>query len=556
MKKCGFQSIVEPLSSAELSRSLVGETEKLLMAIWERAKRCPHLLCCIAIDEIDALTPKRNDKAAGHKVDALSLLLSLVGGIKDIPNVYIIGSTNYKNKIDEAFSRRIEDKIFIGKLTNKQRIAMIKHMESKEANLPDHVKINFDKISDLIAKITTNFSGAALGALRTRLLTYFDLNRENKKIKDISEELLIDLGIKVAEDFQIRLGKYSIPKLLKDSTENYDRLWVEVRKEVKNLTGRVVIDMQENSRFIEFEYMNKKDLFEIKLENKIDSSYLIRIALDFCVKFKIDNIQLINNDLLATTACFDEGAINELINESLEEFDKFENCLIIFDIDNIVGVNESASSSNDASSNFSVQNQRLWQNILHFFKTFFNSISAIKWCFIISSSPFLIKQLKSLTNFPKLKLEIESEKKEIDEKSVNRKCKNCSNNYYEAQNNIDSCSFHDGALVRIDKPHQPITREAMFEFMRVFTNTEELAKEIKNFVYLCCMRPFQESQETGCKRNKHSDKELLIFDPMAVQQYPEERVIRSSYLLKNLLEDESNIFEGEYNFGEKNYDFN
>ena len=120
MKKCGFQSIIEPLSSAELSRSLVGETEKLLMAIWERAKRCPHLLCCIAIDEIDALTPKRNDKAAGHKVDALSLLLSLVGGIKDIPNVYVIGSTNFKNKIDDAFSRRIEDKFFIGKLTNEQ----------------------------------------------------------------------------------------------------------------------------------------------------------------------------------------------------------------------------------------------------------------------------------------------------------------------------------------------------------------------------------------------------------------------------------------------------
>jgi SpoVK/Ycf46/Vps4 family AAA+-type ATPase len=165
------------------------------MAIWERAKRCPHLLCCIAIDEIEALTPKRNDKAAGHKVDALSLLLSLVGGIKDIPNVYLIGSTNFKNKIDDAFSRRIEDNFFIRKLTNEQRVAMLKHMTAEEANLPNHVEINFDKISDLVAKVTTNFSGAALAALRTRLLTYFDLNRENKNIKTISEELLIDLGI-------------------------------------------------------------------------------------------------------------------------------------------------------------------------------------------------------------------------------------------------------------------------------------------------------------------------------------------------------------------------
>jgi hypothetical protein len=283
---------------------------------------------------------------------------------------------------------------------------------------------------------------------------------------------------------------------------------------------------------------------------------LIRIALDFCIKFKIDNIQLINNDLIATTGCFDEGAINELINESLEEFDKFENCLIIFDIDNIVGDNESAPSSNDASSNFSVQNQRLWQNILHFYKTFFNTNCAVKWCFIISSSPFPIKQLKSLTNFPKLKLEIESEQKEIDEKSVKRKCKNCSNDYYEAQNNIDSCSFHDGALVKIDKQNHPTTREAMFAHMRDFSNTEVLPSYVKNFVYLCCMRPFQESQETGCKRNKHSDKELMIFDPMAVQPYSEERVIRKTSYLENLLDNGSNFYEDKYNFGGKNYESN
>ena len=34
----------------------------------------------------------------------------------------------------------------------------------------------------------------------------------------------------------------------------------------------------------------------------------------------------------------------------------------------------------------------------------------------------------------KLKLEIESEQKEIDEKSKIRKCKNCSNHYYQFRN--------------------------------------------------------------------------------------------------------------------------
>lgn len=39
IKKSGLEPVVEPLSSAELNRSLVGATEKLLMAIWDRAKR-------------------------------------------------------------------------------------------------------------------------------------------------------------------------------------------------------------------------------------------------------------------------------------------------------------------------------------------------------------------------------------------------------------------------------------------------------------------------------------------------------------------------------------
>jgi hypothetical protein len=322
---------------------------------------------------------------------------------------------------------------------------------------------------------------------------------------------------------------------------------MEVRKEVKRLSGRILIDMRENSRFIGFEYMNKKDLFEIKLGEKNDSSHLIRIALDFCIRFKIDNIQLINNDLISTTGCFDEGAIIELINESLEEFDKFENGLIIFDTDNIVGVNESASSSNEDSANYSVQNQRLWQNILHFYNTLFNTNGTVKWCFIISSSPFLIKQLKSLTHFPKSKFEIETEQKEIDEKSVKRKCKNCSNNYFEAQNNIDSCSYHDGALVKIDKQDIPITREAMIELMRDFTNIEELASFVKNFVYLCCMRPLQESQETGCKRNKHNDRELLTFDPSVVQQHSEELKKQEPYL-ENYLGDEFKFYQDELNY--------
>ena len=46
-RKAGIELVVEPLSSSELNRSKVGETEQLLMALFNRAKEMPHLLCCI-----------------------------------------------------------------------------------------------------------------------------------------------------------------------------------------------------------------------------------------------------------------------------------------------------------------------------------------------------------------------------------------------------------------------------------------------------------------------------------------------------------------------------
>jgi SpoVK/Ycf46/Vps4 family AAA+-type ATPase len=45
----------------------------------------------------------------------LSVILSLVGGIKDVPNLLLFGATNRKESMDPAFLRRIDIKLFVGK---------------------------------------------------------------------------------------------------------------------------------------------------------------------------------------------------------------------------------------------------------------------------------------------------------------------------------------------------------------------------------------------------------------------------------------------------------
>ena len=151
------------------------------MALFQRALYVPYLLCCIAIDEVDALTPKRNEKSGEHKVDVLCLLLSLIGGIKDVPNVFVIASTNRLSKIDDAFARRLTEKFYVGRLNGEQRMKLIEKIKDENVNLPDTFANVFDarynkKRRDLLNILTTNFSGAAMIALRSRLLFYFDSN--------------------------------------------------------------------------------------------------------------------------------------------------------------------------------------------------------------------------------------------------------------------------------------------------------------------------------------------------------------------------------------------
>ena len=79
----------------------------MLLDLVERATKIPYLPCCVGIDEIDRLAPKRDDKSSQGKVDALAVLLSVIGGIKDVPNLIFLASTNRLNMMDDAFKRRM-----------------------------------------------------------------------------------------------------------------------------------------------------------------------------------------------------------------------------------------------------------------------------------------------------------------------------------------------------------------------------------------------------------------------------------------------------------------
>ncbi|CAF1527552.1 unnamed protein product, partial [Adineta ricciae] len=99
------------------------------------------------------LAPKRTDDSSDVNVSKLSVLLSVIDGIKDVPNLMIFCATNRLHMMDEAFLRRMNGKYFVGRPSSRARKNMLSQMKSW------HVS---PQLLEHLTMATTNFSGAAI----------------------------------------------------------------------------------------------------------------------------------------------------------------------------------------------------------------------------------------------------------------------------------------------------------------------------------------------------------------------------------------------------------
>ena len=151
-KKLGICMVAPPLAAGELNRPLVGESERVIIALASRCHRVPYAMCCLSIDEIDSLAPKRDEDSSEGKVDKISVLLSLIDGIKDVPNLMIFCATNRLHMMDEAFLRRMSGKFFVGRPSSQARMKIL-------SQIPEWVLE--PGLIGCLTHASTNFSGAA-----------------------------------------------------------------------------------------------------------------------------------------------------------------------------------------------------------------------------------------------------------------------------------------------------------------------------------------------------------------------------------------------------------
>jgi transitional endoplasmic reticulum ATPase len=178
------------ISGPEIMSKFYGESEARLREIFKETKeKAPSI---IFIDEIDSITPKREEVTGEVERRVVSQLLSLMDGLEARGKVIVIAATNRQNAIDPALRRpgRFDREIEI-KVPDKRGRLEILLIHTR--NMPLNPDVNQEKI----AAVTHGFVGAdleylckeaAMKCLR-RLLP--ELNLEDEKIPPETLEKLI-----------------------------------------------------------------------------------------------------------------------------------------------------------------------------------------------------------------------------------------------------------------------------------------------------------------------------------------------------------------------------
>lgn len=133
-----------------------GESNKITDAVFSLANKLQP--CIIFIDEIDSFL--RDRSSADHEVSALlkAEFMTLWDGLKLNGRIVVMGATNRRQDIDEAFLRRLPKAIAIEKPGAAQRRSILQKILKDTA-----VDTDFDV--DMVVKRTGGFSGSDLREL-------------------------------------------------------------------------------------------------------------------------------------------------------------------------------------------------------------------------------------------------------------------------------------------------------------------------------------------------------------------------------------------------------
>ena len=211
------------ISGPEIMSKFYGESEARLREIFKESKeKAPSIMF---IDEIDSITPKREEVTGEVERRVVSQLLSLMDGLEARGKVIVIAATNRPNAIDPALRRpgRFDREIEI-KVPDKRGRLEILQIHAR--NMPLDPDVNQEKV----ASVSHGFVGAdleylckeaAMKCLR-RLLP--ELNLEDEKINpEVLNKLIVTM-----DDFDNALKEVMPSAMREVYLESPDVKWSDI----------------------------------------------------------------------------------------------------------------------------------------------------------------------------------------------------------------------------------------------------------------------------------------------------------------------------------------
>jgi len=195
-----FISIAGP----EVISKYYGESEQKLREIFEEAEEnAPSI---IFIDELDSITPRREEVTGEVERRVVAQLLTMMDGLEERGQVVVIGATNRVDAIDPALRRpgRFDREIEIGVPSEPDRIDILK-IHTRGMPLAGNVVLT------ALGQQTHGFVGADLAALAReaaiRALRRY-LPEINLDVEEIAQEILDRMEVN-SEDFRSALRDVS-----------------------------------------------------------------------------------------------------------------------------------------------------------------------------------------------------------------------------------------------------------------------------------------------------------------------------------------------------------
>lgn len=159
------------INGPEIMSKMAGDSEANLRRAFEEAEKNSPAI--IFIDEIDSVAPNRDKTNGELERRIVSMLLTLMDGVKGRGQIVCIGATNRANSLDPALRRfgRFDREIELGVPDEEGRLEIL-HIHTKNMKLGDDVDL--ESISSQIhgfvgADIAQLCTEAALGCIREQM---------------------------------------------------------------------------------------------------------------------------------------------------------------------------------------------------------------------------------------------------------------------------------------------------------------------------------------------------------------------------------------------------